>query len=499
MALMPAPIAFGIALLLFGRNGLLRFASSQTSPVNRKYVALHICAIGLMALANVALVRSWFVGAAAVRATIWLWTASLLAVVLSLVAALVPPRRWLLLVRSLRGAWAYAALATYAAIAARRLVWVTWDTPRSRLGGFLQHTTFLGVKAILSVFYAHVVTFPATSVVGTSKFGIRIEGGCTGIEGVLLMLVLSVIWLVFMRSELRMARAIWLVPIALAAVWLLNLVRLAVLISIGDAGHPNLAVHGFHTEAGWVFFNAIAIGFLLAAEHVAWLHKGPIASLESNRPNMFWRSAEVVYVLPFLAIVVASMVSQLFSSGFEWLYPLRFVAGLLALWSLRREYRRVDWRFGWLGPLAGAVVFVLWLWLSKLTAAGVETNTLAQQLAPLPLWQRTAWLAVRCSAMVVTVPVAEELAFRGYLARRVMDADVEAVRFENLSPMAILASAVPFGLLHGQMWIAGILAGVVFALVAKLRGRLGEAVAAHATVNLLLAIWGLATGNYSIW
>jgi membrane protease YdiL (CAAX protease family) len=49
------------------------------------------------------------------------------------------------------------------------------------------------------------------------------------------------------------------------------------------------------------------------------------------------------------------------------------------------------------------------------------------------------------------------------------------------------------------MWIAGTLAGIVFALVAKVRGRLGEAVAAHATANLLIALWVLARGDYRMW
>jgi hypothetical protein len=39
----------------------------------------------------------------------------------------------------------------------------------------------------------------------------------------------------------------------------------------------------------------------------------------------------------------------------------------------------------------------------------------------------------------------------------------------------------------------------VFALVAKWRGRLGEAVAAHVTANLLLALWVLTRGEYSLW
>jgi hypothetical protein len=49
------------------------------------------------------------------------------------------------------------------------------------------------------------------------------------------------------------------------------------------------------------------------------------------------------------------------------------------------------------------------------------------------------------------------------------------------------------------MWIAGILVGVVYAAVAKVRGRLGEAVAAHAIANLAITVWVLAHGAFSLW
>ena len=106
---------------------------------------------------------------------------------------------------------------------------------------------------------------------------------------------------------------------------------------------------------------------------------------------------------------------------------------------------------------------------------------------------------MRVSAAVITVPLAEELAFRGFIARRMISANVEEVNYRGLSLSAVLVSSLIFGVLHGRMWLPGLLAGVIFALVAKLRGRLGEAVAAHATANLLIALWVIASGNYSLW
>ena len=62
-------------------------------------------------------------------------------------------------------------------------------------------------------------------------------------------------------------------------------------------------------------------------------------------------------------------------------------------------------------------------------------------------------------AATVTVPIAEELAFRGFLLRRFISPDFEAISFQTFSWFALLASSVIFGLLHGQRWIAGTLAG----------------------------------------
>ena len=80
-----------------------------------------------------------------------------------------------------------------------------------------------------------------------------------------------------------------------------------------------------------------------------------------------------------------------------------------------------------------------------------------------------------------------------------MSPDVERVSLRRLSVVAVLVSSLAFGLMHGKMWLAGTLAGVVFCVVAKMRGRLGEAVAAHATANLTIAVWVLVRGDYSLW
>jgi CAAX prenyl protease-like protein len=100
---------------------------------------------------------------------------------------------------------------------------------------------------------------------------------------------------------------------------------------------------------------------------------------------------------------------------------------------------------------------------------------------------------------VVTVPIAEELAFRGYLARRFISRKFDGVPFTGLTALSIVLSSAAFGLMHGQHWIVGTLAGLAFAGALRWRGRMGDAVVAHAVSNLLLAAWVLGTGDWGQW
>jgi CAAX prenyl protease-like protein len=105
----------------------------------------------------------------------------------------------------------------------------------------------------------------------------------------------------------------------------------------------------------------------------------------------------------------------------------------------------------------------------------------------------------RTVAAVITVPIAEELAFRGFLIRRLTSADFETLSSRHYTYVAVLVSSVAFGLLHGDRWLAGTLAGLIYAVAYLRRGRIGDAVVAHATTNALLAVCVLLGGKWDLW
>jgi CAAX prenyl protease-like protein len=226
----------------------------------------------------------------------------------------------------------------------------------------------------------------------------------------------------------------------------------------------------------------------------------PAQTLGPEQETTLRNNPTAAYLLPFLGILAAAMIARAASAGagFEWLYPLRFVAAALVLWLFRSKYRELNWGFGAFSVLAGCAVFGIWLALD-LMAAPQPPNAIASGLASLSLPARIAWLVFRTAAAVITVPVAEELAFRGFLIRRLSSADFDSLSPRHYTYVAVLVSSVAFGLLHGGRWLAGALAGIIYAVAFLRRGRIGDAVVAHATTNALLAVFVLVGGKWNLW
>jgi exosortase E/protease (VPEID-CTERM system) len=434
--------------------------------------------------------------------------------------ACIPLRTWIKTLRDTSPLWLYASLAGVAAWALTfpiKLLWLS-ETPSY----FSQAITFSFLAPVLRLCLPGLVADAGTFTIGTPHFSVIIAPGCSGLEGLGLVLVFTTVWLWYSRKECRFPHALLFIPCALVCIWLLNIVRLCILIVIGDRINPEIALVGIHSKVGWIAFIVVALGFFLATQRLSWVRKEPSSVLcEAGHPEVdgFATIAGApkplsedrgespairAYLIPFLAILAASFVSKAASGYFEWLYPLRFAAAVAALWLFRVELKKLNWRIGWMSPLAGLVIFLVWIapsWWAHQRAA----SPLGPALAALSPSARWAWISIRVAAAVVTVPIAEELAFRGYLARRFISQEFDGVSFSSLTVLPVAFSSVVFGMMHMQNlgdWshlMVGTLAGIAYAVVLRWRGRMGDAVAAHAISNLLLAVWVLGLGDWAQW
>jgi CAAX prenyl protease-like protein len=203
-----------------------------------------------------------------------------------------------------------------------------------------------------------------------------------------------------------------------------------------------------------------------------------------------------VYLMPLLAVLAAGSLSRAFSGSFEFFYPLRVIAGLLMLARYRRALAAIDWRCSWRGPAVGAGIFLLWIVAAHFL---LPQSAMPERLAATPAALRGFWITNRILGSVLIVPIAEELAYRGYLMRRLIKADFESVPFHAVRWPALAGTAVVFGLAHGALWLPGIVTGLAYGLLVVRRGRLGEAVAAHAVTNALITVTALLWGQWQLW
>ena len=361
--------------------------------------------------------------------------------------------------------------------------------------------TFRLVEYLLRPVYPGIAADIGSLTLSTANFAVIVNEACSGLEGLGLMLVFCSAWLTYFRREFFFPRALLILPVAAICIFLLNAVRIAALLMIGDAGHVRIANAGFHSQAGWIAFNLVAISVALIAKHSTWINRQACAAAHNPAaqfPAATLRSPSA-YLMPFLTILAVGMVTQALSGGFEALYPLRLLSTLAVLWIYRAEYRHLVWRFGWRGIATGAVVFVLWVLAARLMMSPRLPTGEPEALARMPDAERLSWIGCRVIAATCTVPIAEELAYRGYLLRRLVSREFESVAFESVRWPALVSCAVIFGITHGAVWLPGILAGLAYGLLAIKTGSFGEPVAAHATTNLLLAAYVLSVGDWRLW
>lgn len=482
-------VAFGasLAVLAYVRIGS-EFQRVRTqvgsTPIRTSWVIMHFAMLALLAPATYCLYRD--VGlhvAMAVVVVIWglLAGAALSAALL----ALAPMPLWLAAAHALRRSILYAAIAAFVGAGLMLQAQMLWHPAAA--------FTFSLVRMVIGAVLPSLQADPVSLVLSTGRFAVQVSDECSGLEGIGLIIAFTGAWLLFFRSEYRFPRALLLLPAGICAIFALNVARIAILVLIGNAGYADIAIFGFHSQAGWIAFLAVSSALVIISRRSHWLTTyGTSAGSASIQEN-----PTAPYVVPLLAILGAGMLAKALSGSFEYLYPLRLFAAGLCLWRFRKSYATLNWRFSWRAIATGAVIFAMWVMYDHYRSGAVAP--MPARLAGMAPFTRTAWIICRGLAAIVTVPIAEELAYRGFLLRRLTRRDFDLVPFASVSWLALLGSSVTFGLAHGAFWGPGMIAGLGYGLLLRRTDRFGEAVCAHATSNALIAVAVLGFNQWQLW
>ena len=101
---------------------------------------------------------------------------------------------------------------------------------------------------------------------------------------------------------------------------------------------------------------------------------------------------------------------------------------------------------------------------------------------------------MRMLGLVVLVPLIEELFWRSFLIRWLIDPDFQKVPIGRVTPMAAAVTSVAFALVHPE-WLPALLTGALWAWLLWQTRSLTACVVSHATANLALGIYVIATAT----
>lgn len=204
------------------------------------------------------------------------------------------------------------------------------------------------------------------------------------------------------------------------------------------------------------------------------------------------------YVLPFFAFAGFTYLVPVFKMSPAWVYPAKTLTVLILLavfWPRVRDQIRFSLDLN--AVMAGIVVFIFWIGLEnhypKLGPATVfNPHDLAQGQGVYLL------MACRLLGATLVVPVMEELFWRSFALRFLIDTRFTRVAPGTFTWFSFIFVSIAFGLEHHR-WLPGILAGLVYALTWYQKKNLFSPILAHAVTNLLLGLYVIVNQAWEYW
>jgi CAAX prenyl protease-like protein len=111
---------------------------------------------------------------------------------------------------------------------------------------------------------------------------------------------------------------------------------------------------------------------------------------------------------------------------------------------------------------------------------------------------RSLLIGFRIFGASMVVPVMEELFWRSWLLRYLIDQDVSKVPIGKFTwPSFIICTAL-FGIEH-NLWLAGIMAGTAYSILLYRTKSIAHCMLSHGITNFALGIYVITTGRWDFW
>jgi CAAX prenyl protease-like protein len=182
-----------------------------------------------------------------------------------------------------------------------------------------------------------------------------------------------------------------------------------------------------------------------------------------------------------------------------WIFPLQTVVCAALLLKYWRSY---DFGHpGW-GPTVIAGVLALMVWVSPQLIFSASPRIEGFNPSQFEEDPAVYWFVLlsRFARLVIIVPLVEEIFWRGFLMRYLVNENFVGVKFGTYSHLSFFGVAVAFMFVHApEDWPAALVTGILFGWVAVKTGSLLSCVLAHAITNLLLGFYIVSTKQWGFW
>lgn len=236
---------------------------------------------------------------------------------------------------------------------------------------------------------------------------------------------------------------------------------------------------------------------------------------ETSRTLLGYPMASVALVLPF-AVWIAGIALLLVPHSFDFpAYVYAVKTGLCAaLLALLKPWRYVSCckvkGDVTLGVLAGFAVYVLWV-LPESTPWPAVTEFYYRWFVMMPgslpdytaswcyAWSAHPILAIikLIGSACVIAPI-EEFFFRGWFMRWLSQRDWQKLPLAGVSAAAFRATVIVFAFEHDR-FAGGLIAGLVYGILAVRTNSLRAPIIAHVVTNLILGLHVLLCDAYGFW
>lgn len=332
-------------------------------------------------------------------------------------------------------------------------------------------------------------------ITGGSFFG-EVAPGCAGYEGVSFIVLFMIIFYPYLRKAFNRIEFFLVLSVCVAVVFLMNSIRMAILMYVGEHISPEVAIGGFHTNFGMLTLVIVSIICMVSVWIKSNFDSSNKIQIEENHTLSKKFNDETVMIMPLVMLLSTSLITGIASSKFNWLYPVPIVFAAIACFPIRSKIYSFRPHRLYIPSLVGLIVFFIWIYLiprdANYEVEFIENlNTYGQGVAVI-------WILFRILGSSLVVPVVEELAFRGALWDIIIEKLTIDISPNSKKIVSLLSTSLAFGYLHEDM-VAATIAGISYGLLRFFYNNKSYPIIAHVTTNFLIALYVVAFKAWSYW